>query len=170
MEPKAIIEELYANRSVFEKLLISIPHEMIHWRQAPNKWSLLEIVAHLLDEEIEDFRIRLRLVLEDPKIDWPPIDPESWVAQRKYSDKNYSECLTRFLEERNASIHWLQNLTDPRWDNAYHHPKFPPISGSMLLANWLAHDYLHIRQITQLKFFYLSEHSQPDALRYAGNW
>ena len=40
---------------------------------------------------------------------------------------------------------------------------------SCFSPNWLAHDYLHIRQIIRLKFAYLQQLSKED-LSYAGNW
>ena len=39
----------------------------------------------------------------------------------------------------------------------------------MMLTNWLAHDYLHIRQIIKLKFDFLKDQSD-EHLSYAGEW
>ena len=35
------------------------------WKPTPKDWSILEIACHLLDEEREDFRVRLRSTLEE---------------------------------------------------------------------------------------------------------
>ncbi len=43
------------------------------------------------------------------------------------------------------------------------------MTAKMFLSNWLAHDYLHIRQITKLKYDYLKQLTNED-LNYAGNW
>jgi hypothetical protein len=43
------------------------------------------------------------------------------------------------------------------------------MSARLFLHNWLAHDYLHIRQINRLKFAYLKAHSDI-SLDYAGAW
>lgn len=163
------INELNRNGKVFETLLNSIPYEQIIWKQEINKWNLLEIICHLLDEEKEDFRQRLKLVLEDPNIPFPSIDPQSWVTERKYSSQNFENVLIEFIQERNDSVEWLKNLKSPKWDNAYNHPKVGPVSAKFLLANWVAHDYLHIRQITKLKYDYLKYVSNEN-LNYAGDW
>jgi hypothetical protein len=39
----------------------------------------------------------------------------------------------------------------------------------MFLHNWLAHDYLHIRQIIRIKYDYLKKTS-GEILLYAGEW
>ena len=64
--------------SVFEGLT----NAQLRWKPSPDKWSLLEILCHVCDEERDDFRRRLALTLEDPEQEWPPIDPEGWVTQR----------------------------------------------------------------------------------------
>ncbi len=43
------------------------------------------------------------------------------------------------------------------------------ITAGMFLYSWLAHDYLHIRQITKIKYDYLGI-TAPDNIAYAGNW
>ncbi len=43
------------------------------------------------------------------------------------------------------------------------------MTAKMFLSNWLAHDYLHLRQILDLKFNYHKLLS-GDSLTYAGKW
>ncbi len=38
------------------------------------------------------------------------------------------------------------------------------------LAAWLAHDYLNIRQINELRFAWNVEQSKPFDVAYAGDW
>lgn len=169
MDPKAIIDELLRNKSVFKDLLTDVSEVEYTWSQKSDKWSLLEIVCHLYDEEREDFRTRVQCVLKDPNIPPPPFDPIIWVTERNYKDQNYNDILRKFLSERDKSVLWLQSLENPSWDNTYQHPKLGPMSTFLFLTNWLAHDYLHIRQIIRLKFDYLKATSKEN-LNYAGIW
>lgn len=146
-----------------------MPEEDVRWKPAPDKWCLLEVVCHLADEEREDFRARVRHVLTTPGEALPPIDPQGWVQERKYISRAYNDMVEIFLEERKASVAWLQSLNQPNWANAYQHPKFGPLTAELFLANWLAHDYLHIRQILGLKHGLLRLRSTQD-LSYAGEW
>ncbi|TND05366.1 MAG: hypothetical protein FD123_3659 [Bacteroidetes bacterium] len=169
MNSEKIISELAANRQVFSGLLSGIGKEMHEWRSNPESWNLQEIVCHLYDEEREDFRARTKHVLETPGLPLSPIDPVGWVQSRNYMQQDYGQMLEKFLEERSASVSWLRSLTDPAWHNAHIHPKFGPMPAKMFLANWLAHDHLHIRQIARLKFEYLKSTS-GETLQYAGAW
>jgi len=169
MKPPYIIQMLSKNVAVYKALLTSETTSTYLWKMNPDKWCLLEIICHLYDEEREDFRTRTKQVLEKPELSLPPIDPVNWVKERNYIEQNYVETLDKFLNERQQSIDWLQSLKNPKWNNTHLHPKIGEISGKMFLANWLAHDYLHIRQIIKLKFNYLNQFSE-ESLIYAGNW
>src|SRR6186713_2999568 len=114
-----IILRLAQNQKTFAALFQGIPSEEITWRPKPEKWNLLEIVCHLYDEEREDFRARLKHVLESPGAPLPSIDPVGWVTERKYLQQDYEDRLKKFLEERTQSVAWLQSLSNPPWYNAY---------------------------------------------------
>lgn len=169
MDYNKIIKELERSKATFKTLLEGLSEEQYTWKQNPDKWCLLEIVCHLYDEEREDFLVRTKLVLESPELPLPKIDPIGWVKERKYIEQNYSEKLKEFLSEREKSIEWLNSLQNPKWVNAYDHPRLGMMTAKLFLSNWLAHDYLHFRQITKLKFHYL-KHLSGEDLTYAGNW
>jgi len=169
MEIAPLIDELRANEAVFASLLRRVPEDQRTWRPAPDKWSMLEVVCHLYDEERDDFRARLRSVLDDPTQPLPPTNPEAWVSDRHYADQEYDTMLDAFLTEREASVRWLEGLVDPRWENAYQHPRVGPLTARMFLTTWVAHDYLHVRQIIRMKYQHL-EATSGVSLEYAGGW
>ena len=164
-----VTEQLRQNKTVFNNILKDCDEDMFLWKQSPEKWCLLEIVCHLYDEEREDFRFRVQWVLEKPNTVPPPFNPVNWVSERNYISQNYNEKLSAFLEEREHSLMWLSKLEDLNWENSFDHPKLGTLSAKYFLTNWLAHDYLHIRQILKLKFDYLNNQS-IEGLDYAGTW
>jgi len=164
-----IFDSLEANQSIFQNLLLNQSEDAYLYRPHSEHWCLLEIVCHLYDEEKEDFRLRLKTILESPGIAPPPIDPEAWVKERKYIERNYEIMVHKFLDERTRSIEWLRSLNAPQWDNFYQHVTLGKLSAHLFISNWLAHDYLHIRQITRVKYTYLKSISKED-VSYAGKW
>jgi len=169
MNHSKIINELSRNKNVFKELMAGKTEEEYMWKSSPDKWCLLEIICHLYDEEREDFRTRTKHVLETPELDLIPFDQLAWINDRKYIEQNYTVILSKFINERERSIKWLESLHHPNWNNYTDHPKFGQMSAKMFLSNWLAHDYLHLRQILKLKFDYLKNIS-GETLVYAGNW
>ena len=169
MDHTFIINKLSENLNTFRSLLENVSAEEFMWKSNPEKWCLLEIVCHLYDEEQFDFRARTRHILENYQSDLPPIDPVGWVKSKNYIEQDYDGMVEKFLAEREKSVEWLMSLKEPEWKNEYKHQTFGIMSAEFFHTNWLAHDYLHIRQITALKFNYLKQISGIDPL-YAGEW
>jgi hypothetical protein len=94
----------------------------------------------------------------------------NWIIEREYNKRDMNESFNNFLRERKKSIEWLKGLSSPDWKAAHKHPKLGEMSAEKLLANWLAHDYLHIRQISFLNWSYLSHEAPRLKLNYAGDW
>ena len=169
MDHKKIIENLKGNRDVFSTILSNKNKHEYLWKPNNTKWCLLEVVCHLYDEEREDFRSRVKHTLETPNEPMPMFDQIAWVKDRKYIEQDYNQMVEKLLEERLYSINWLSSLKDPSWENAYLHPKLGALSAEHFLVNWLAHDFLHIRQIVGLQFLHLKQTSNNN-LSYAGSW
>jgi len=151
-------------------LTISLDETTWRWRFASDTWSILEIVNHMADEETDDFRIRLRLTLEDPAQPWPGIDPVAWVTDRGYQERAPGQSLARFISARAESLAWLAGLDAPDWANTYAHPLLGDISAADLFTSWHAHDLLHLRQIGHRLYQYAAAETDGGVADYAGPW
>lgn len=166
----AALTRLEANLTVIRGLLAGVSPEQAGWRPAPGAWSILEVTCHLADEEVEDFRTRLDLTLHQPDTAWPTIDPQGWVTSRAYAEQDLAATLTRYSAERERTLTWLRGLAAPDWSAENVHPVFGAMSAGSLLHAWLAHDLMHIRQLTELQHHWLAERSAPYDPGYAGDW
>jgi hypothetical protein len=169
MTPEVLRRELAQGARLIRELAVDVPTAEARVRPAPEAWSILEVVAHLLDEEREDFRARLDLVLHRPHETWPRIDPAAWVTERRYNERELPATLEAFLAERERSLGWLAGLTAPDWSRVYQ-ASFGPISAGDLAASWAAHDLLHIRQLVELRRARLLTLTAPHRTEYAGDW
>jgi hypothetical protein len=155
---------------VFSALLNGVSERQARWKPSPEKWSLLEVVNHLADEEVEDFRTRVQLTIENPNMEWPGIDPERAAIDRAYNTRDLRESLGRFIRERHTSLAWLSELSDVPWDAVSTNPRFKTLRVGDLIASWLAHDLIHIRQMNRLHYEYLSVQRGEFSADYAGKW
>jgi len=152
---------------VIRDLVTGVSDAQARWKPGPERWSILEVVNHLHDEEREDFRFRFRHLLERPAEPSPPIDPPRWAVDRRYNERQLGPSVESFLAERRFSLAWLATLEDPDLDAAS--PATGRTAGE-LLAAWVAHDLLHVRQITKLHYDYWAREVSPLRLGYAGEW
>ncbi len=169
MDHEFYLGQLAANGKVLRCLFNKIEPSCWNWRTHPDKWSLLEVLCHLRDEERWDFKARIQQIFKEPGALLEPFNPLDWVTEYDYRQQDPEETLNSFIEERERSIKWLGEIRQADWSLTGRTRKGGKMSAKELLSNWLAHDYLHIRQINRLKYQYLQIHCGED-LTYAGNW
>ena len=161
--------QLADNAQRIRTMVEHVSDQQARWKPDQTSWSILEVAGHLLDEEREDFRVRLDITLHRADEAWPGIDPEGWVTKRRYNEQDPAQVLGNFLREREASLTWLRELAEPDWEATYAAP-WGPIRAGDLLAAWVAHDLLHLRQLVELQWSYTGELVAPYSTRYAGAW
>ncbi len=164
-----VITRMANNGQAIQALVRGVPDEQARWKPGPDDWSMLEVINHLYDEEIEDFRAHLDLILYHPDRPWPRIDPQGWVTARRYNERSLAQSLQNLEGARQESLAWLRGLSAPDWQAAYPAP-FGEITAGDMLASWLAHDVLHLRQLVELQWAYAARLAQPYSVQYAGEW
>ena len=157
------------NAQAIQSFVKNVAGEQARWRPGPDDWSILEVLNHLYDEEVEDFRAHLDLILHHPDQPWPSIDPEGWVTARRYNERDLTQSVDDFLCAREASLTWLWGLAAPDWQAVYRAP-FAEITAGDMMAAWVAHDLLHMRQLVELQWAYMNMRVEPYRVRYAGVW
>jgi hypothetical protein len=164
-----MVRQMADNTDRINALVRGVSEEESRWKVDAASWSILETVNHLYDEEIEDFRVKLDIILHRPEEPWPPIDPEGWVIERKYNERDLEESLENFLDERKSSLKWLRSLEKPDWDATYTSP-FGSMSAGDMFSSWVTHDHLHMRQLVELHRFLTEFYTDPYKMDYAGQW
>lgn len=140
------------------------------WRPDPARWSFIEVIGHLLCEEREDFRPRLDLLLHEPETPWAPIDPEGRVEELDFRARSLDAVVAEFAQERERSLQWLASLDVAPLERERTHPRGFVLRGGDLLASWVAHDLLHIRQLIGLEFAGVEAEWAEFSTLYAGEW
>ena len=142
-----IVTGMRAFPEVLRGSLLGTPPADLRRRPAPEAWSLMEIVGHVLDEETRDFRARVRHALDRPGTPLTPIDPERWVIEREYNAWELEPTLAAFARERAESLRCIERIDPSDHGRSAEHPRYGPLRVADLLAAWHAHDLFHLRQV-----------------------
>ena len=169
MHFEKIFHELNHSTEMIRQLISGVTAAEASARPTPDSWSILEVICHLYDEEIEDFRQRLDIILHKSSEPWPSIDPGGWVTLRSYNEKNFGEMVEKFFSERERSLAWLASLSASDWDIEYS-SAFGTMKAGDMLSSWVAHDNLHIRQLVELRRARIIYLTLPYDIQYAGEW
>lgn len=169
MQFETLYQELARGVDIVRALVIDLTPEEARTRPTPEAWSVLEVICHLYDEEHEDFRQRLDLILHQPDAPFPPIDPQSWITSRRYNERDLAEMIEQWTAERLQSLAWLKGLPAPDWETE-HVDQYGSIKAGEMLSCWVAHDNLHTRQLVELRRARLLKLTAPYDVAYAGEW
>ena len=110
MNSQSLIDSLQRFADILPAVVNGISVEDTRWRPEDGAWSILEIVTHMADEEVEDFPARLKRTLVDPNQKWSPIDPERWAVERRYNDGDLSEQVQRFVSQMGIPFLYLPTI------------------------------------------------------------
>jgi len=166
----ALITSLDRFGRVLPALVADLPTDDAGWRPDDDAWSIADVVQHLADEEVLDFRPRLQSTLANPAADWTPIDPEGTARTARARGVDMRAALERFVQERGDSVAWLRSVGDVDWSTAHVHPKFGAMRAGDLLGAWADHDALHLRQIAKRMHQLAVTRAAPFTTVYAGDW
>lgn len=170
MNLDSILARMQPVPAALEALVVGLSDDDLRWRPSDGGWSILEVLCHLADEEVEDFRARLELTPRADGAPWPPINPPQAALERKYRDQDARKVLDRFATERAASIAWLRTLSGANWSAEHLHASLGVLRAGDLLASWAAHDALHLKQIAK-RLLQLAQRDAPGfGTAYAGEW
>jgi len=127
-------------------------------------------MEHIYNEERLDFRKHLKEMFSDPPMAWSEFRHEEYIHV-----ENCRQALETFLFEREASINWLKSLGAPDW-TVSSQATFSPegvaieIHAGDVLASWVEHDFLHLRQMIELHYAWAEQQAMPYSVHYAGGW
>jgi len=100
---KSILENLENTHTQFVNLLKDLPEEKQLFRYTAGKWTIKELIQHIIDSErILSYRA-LRFARGD-KTDLPGFDEEEYVLNSEGNDREYMDLLEEFSLVRKSSI------------------------------------------------------------------
>ncbi len=75
MNEQHMKQQMLTQAELLRYLVTNMTPEQARWRPAADRWSVLEVVKHLADEEQADFREHLDMILHRPQAGWSEIQP-----------------------------------------------------------------------------------------------
>jgi hypothetical protein len=142
-----LIKTLEQTEPTLLQLTSALADGALDFRAAPDDWSIREILAHLVDDEMYVMRTRLERIVKEDEPHLAPHDEKRWYANRNTTRDALDELLADFRLQRAASLGMIRMLRDSDWARTGHQPEYGTFTGEDWLGHWVAHDTTHIRQI-----------------------
>lgn len=146
----AAVRILRSTPRVFAALLGDLPRKWLEARDAPEAFSVIDVLGHLIYGEQTDWIPRARIILECGES--RPFDP---FERRGFSslikERSSTDLLGMFAELREQNIGALASLRIGPDELALTgtHPGLGRVTMQNLLAAWAVHDLGHTSQVTR---------------------
>jgi uncharacterized damage-inducible protein DinB len=128
-----------------------LPDKTLRYKPHPDKWCILEILAHLADMEIL-YSYRMRQMLADEKPVIAPIDQDAWARNLGYMQSSPMELVALYGLNRHANLQLLRRLQATDLDkSAYHPEKKSQVTVADIVQMMSKHGPNHLEQIEKLK-------------------
>jgi len=128
-----------------------LPPQVLRHKPAPDKWSILEILAHLADIEIV-YAYRLRQMLADQKPVIAPMDQDEWAKNLGYMDTPAPELIALYGLTRHHNLRLLRRLKPGDLEKSAFHPEYQEaVTVATLVEKMADHGTNHLQQIERLK-------------------
>ena len=124
---------------------------ILRYRSNPEKWCILEILAHLADIEIV-YGYRLRQMLADEKPVIAPMDQDAWAKNLGYLHASAPELVAMYGLNRHHNLRLLRLLKAEDLEKSAFHPEYKKdVTVGRLVEQMAGHGVNHLAQIEKLK-------------------
>ena len=146
---------------LLEMMLGDLSGELLHWKPAPDRWSISEVLAHLSALEQVYAERTLRMVAEDsPAL--AKYEQSGAAARGEYSRGSAGENLAHFTRTRRSTLALLIGLPASAGARTGLHSELGSVTLVQMLNEWANHDLGHVRQIAELyRAYSFHPHSGP---------
>ncbi len=152
------IAALQQTPATLVRLTSSLPDEALDFHPGQGEWSIREILAHLVDDEMYVMRLRLERIIKEDNPQLAPHDEKRWYATRNTTRDALGELLTDFTVQRAASLGIIgccASRTGRGRDTSRSTVRF---TAAGWLGRWAEHDATHLRQIEATLAAYQAAH------------
>lgn len=128
-----------------------LPDKVLRYKPSPEKWCILEILAHLADMEIlYSYRIRQMLADKEPVI--APIDQDAWAKHLGYLESSPPEVVALYGLNRHATLQLLRRAKANDLKKSAFHPELKAqVTVAEMVEKMAVHGPNHLQHIERLK-------------------
>jgi uncharacterized damage-inducible protein DinB len=141
---QAPISMLEKTPGLLELLLRDLPVEVLEWKPAADRWSITEVLGHMvMIEKLYEQRAR-RIVLEDS----PTLAKHEGPVEGQ--EKSARQHMEEFVPLRRAFVFYLHSVPAAAAGRAGQNAELGTVTLSQMLHELANHDLGHLKQIAEL--------------------
>ena len=141
------LERFEAIVSSFHERLLTIPEGKTSVKPAPDKWSLKEIVGHLVDSASNNHQRFVRLQ-EERSLNLPGYNQENWVRIQRYNSMNWDDLVRLWHLMNTLLLHIIEGMGGDTMGNVYL-AAGGPMTLEALVNDYFRHMQAHVEHFEE---------------------
>lgn len=141
---------LRATPSALERAIGTTTPDVLARPEAPGKWSMREVLAHLADSDVV-WAWRLRLILAQDRPQLTGYDQDRWAARLGYRDSDPRDSVAMFSVLRKANLRLLDRAAPEDLQRVGVHVERGEESLAHQTKLYAGHDILHLNQLERIR-------------------
>lgn len=109
-----VVAVLAAQGGAVQRMLRGVGEDLSRARYAEGKWSMREVLGHVIDAE-RVFAYRALSFARGEQAALPSLDQDAWVANSGHDAVPLAELLDEFASVRTATLHLMRHLSREAW-------------------------------------------------------
>ncbi|MGH7681514.1 MAG: DinB family protein [Candidatus Eiseniibacteriota bacterium] len=119
-------------------------------RPAPGKWSIAEILGHLVDTEVV-YGYRYRMALSEPGRQTQAYDQSTWTTELRHRRRSVPKMLDQIRFLRGVNLDLVESVPRSAWKRYGMHTERGKETVRRTLELIAGHDLNHLHQILTIK-------------------
>ena len=106
-----LLQHLQTNFENTSRLVQSLTEEQLYLRYAPNKWTVKEVLVHIVDDE-RIYAYRAMCFGRNEKLALPGFDQDEYARYSDANDRDIDQIMIEYEAVRNATIALFDGFSD----------------------------------------------------------
>jgi len=142
-----VLKHLKENFKKVKEFVLSLPHDKLNYRYAQNKWTIKEILVHIMDDE-RIYAYRALRIARNDKTPLPGFEQEDYIPFSKANKRSLNNIFQEYKTIRHATLSLFASLNKEdlmRIGTANNHP----VSVRALAYHIAGHELHHVNVIKE---------------------
>jgi len=146
-DPLEILTSLAAE---VDKRAAGLTEEQLRQPEVPGKWSMVEVIRHLVDSEVV-WAYRVRTVVAEDRPTLKGYDQDLWVQNLRYRGLRVPDLIADLRALRDCNLRFLRGLDSEERQRVGLHSERGEETVDHMLRLYAGHDLVHLAQLARIR-------------------
>lgn len=143
-----IADELLAAVLHAEPGLRGLPGSVTTVRPAPDRWTIREVLGHLIDSAANNHQRFVRAQWTAPLV-FPRYEQNEWVTCQNYEQSDWTGLIDLWVAYNRHLAHVIRNARKEALDVSCRIGDYPPVTLRFLMQDYVVHMRHHLQKIAE---------------------